>query len=1063
MTSTSELYRFPTTFSQRQLWYVQATAPQTTAYNIPFAFTLRGALDTSALEQALAELVARHDALRTHFEVHTEAVQQVIDMALRVPLELIDLSALDEDAQAQMQALHTRAVAEHMFDLSRPPLLVLRLLKLGSDRHVLLICVHHIVMDHLSVLQFGRELEALYADFRAGRRPAVQADGLQYPDYAVWQGEALDAAAIEAKLPYWVESLAGCPHQLELPTDFARPPLQSFRGGEVQVAFSADISRGLRAYAQREQQTLFTVMLGGLGVLLRGYTGQDRLIIGCPFANRGAEELESVMGLFMNLLPVGLEVDPQQPFVELVRAARRQMMKAQGVQDTPFEKIVQAVGVQRDPARNPLVQAWFTFQDAPMALELAGLKVDSRPLPNGGAKLDLSFWFWDDGERIRGLIEFDADLFEPATVERLGRRLEAVMAQVVADPAVQTGALSLIAPDEVDALAAASYAGAPTREWSSPHGAFFERAAAEPQRIALRAIDGEYSAGQLAARADAIAAALQQAGVGVGDIVGICLQRSADLVAALLGVLRAGAAYLPLDPDLPAERITYMRDDAGVRHVLVDAEAAARFDRDATVLIDVATLPSTAPSDFNPAPESPTALAYVIYTSGSTGRPKGVRLSQGAVGNFLASMADSPGLQRDDRVLALTTYAFDIAVLEIFLPLALGATLVLGQRSLLEATDALAAFIDAEQISVLQATPSTWRLLRAHDWAARPSLKALTGGEALGPDLAAWLLPRVGELWNMYGPTETTVWSSLQRIIASNVELCPIGHPVARTGLHVVDAQLQRLPSGIAGELLITGAGVAEGYHQRPELTAEKFIVLPDTGERAYRTGDLVLRLADGSLRHLGRRDQQIKIRGYRIELGEIESVLAAQPGITAAAAGVWRISDADHRLVAWYVAEPSAAPTLAELRAGLSLQLPGYMLPQHLLALPALPLLPNGKLNRAALPWPQLQAAAEVAAAALELGDEERLVLQTARELLGTELVELDDNFFEAGGHSLLALSLSTRLQKASGVKLSLLAIAHATLRAVAAQIANGGATIAEPRQAGLGAKVAKLFGFGR
>ncbi|MFY8134312.1 MAG: condensation domain-containing protein, partial [Aquimonas sp.] len=340
MSEAPELYRFPTTFSQRQLWYVQATAPQTTAYNIPFAFTVRGALDVSALERAVAELVARHDALRTVFEVHGEEVRQVVDMGLTLSIEHIDLSAIASEARAQALAEQRARIACHVFDLARPPLLVLRLLTLGESEHVLLLCVHHIVMDHLSVLAFGQELSALYADYRQGRTPAPPAEGLQYPDYAVWQAEALDTAAIESRLPHWIESLAGFPHQLELPTDHPRPPLQSFEGEELRVAFSPELSRALRVFAQAEQQTLFTVVLAGLGVLLRGYTGQDRVIVGCPFANRGAEELESVMGLFMNLLPVGLAIDPQQGFSALVRDARRQMMKAQGVQDTPFEKIV---------------------------------------------------------------------------------------------------------------------------------------------------------------------------------------------------------------------------------------------------------------------------------------------------------------------------------------------------------------------------------------------------------------------------------------------------------------------------------------------------------------------------------------------------------------------------------------------------------------------------------------------------------------------------------------------------------------------------------------------------
>jgi amino acid adenylation domain-containing protein len=1068
MSEAPELYRFPTTFSQRQLWYVQATAPQTTAYNIPFAFTLRGALDVSALERAVAELVARHDALRTVFEVHGEEVRQVVDMALTLSIEHIDLSAIASAARAQALAEQRARIACHVFDLARPPLLVLRLLKLGESEHVLLLCVHHIVMDHLSVLAFGQELSALYADYRQGRTPAAPAEGLQYPDYAVWQAEALDTSAIEHRLPHWIESLAGFPHQLELPTDHPRPPLQSFEGEELRVAFSPELSRALRAFAQAEQQTLFTVVLAGLGLLMRGYTGQDRVIVGCPFANRGAEELESVMGLFMNLLPVGLAIDPQQGFSALVREARRQMMKAQGVQDTPFEKIVQALGVQRDAARNPLVQAWYTFQDAPMALALDGLEVDSEPLPNGGAKLDLSFWFWDDGARIQGLIEFDSALFERASIERLAARLERVLAQAVATPQQPVARISLIADSERERLEAMSAGPAPARDWCSPHAAFFERAQREPGAIVLEAADGHFSAAELAARADALAEALQARGVAAGDIVGVALSRRSDLVAALLGVLRAGAAWLPLDPELPVDRLRYMREDAGAALVMVDADSAGLFD--SAESLSVETVARTPGAGFAPAPEAPDSLAYVIYTSGSTGKPKGVRIPRRAVGNFLAAMADAPGLAPGQRLLALTTCAFDISVLELLLPLAAGGCVVLGQRALLEAPGRLAAALREQRIDVFQATPSTWRLLRAEDWGGQSNLMALTGGEALTPELAQWLCPRVDALWNLYGPTETTVWSSLQRIEAETWERCPIGRPIASTGLHVVDAELQRLPCGLPGELLITGAGLAEGYHARPELTAEKFVTLPENGQRAYRTGDIALRLPTGELLHLGRRDHQVKLRGYRIELGEIEAALCAHPRVESAVVAVHGNED-DQRLLAWVVGT-QPEPTPAELRAHLASRLPAYMLPQQLLSLPSLPLLPNGKLDRARLPLPQpgTDGQAGDSAASAALSPTALTLLAMARELLGTSDVQIGDNFFDAGGHSLLALTLATRVEKQLGVKLSLLAIAQSSLGALAAQIDSAepgsqSASLAAEAQRSqrLGARVARLFGFGR
>ena len=535
------------------------------------------------------------------------------------------------------------------------------------------------------------------------------------------------------------------------------------------------------------------------------------------------------------------------------------------------------------------------------------------------------------------------------------------------------------------------------------------------------------------------------------------------------GAVIAGAAWLPLDPDLPVERLRYMREDSGARLVLVDADSASLFD--AAESLSVETLPRAPGAGFAPAPEAPDSLAYVIYTSGSTGRPKGVRIPRRAVGNFLASMTEAPGFAPGQRLLALTTYAFDISVLELLLPLAAGGCVVLGERALLETPGRLAAALREQRIDVFQATPSTWRLLRAEDWAGQADLVALTGGEALTPELAQWLCPRVGALWNLYGPTETTVWSSLQRIESTAPGRCPIGRPLARTGLHVVDAQLQRLPCGLPGELLITGAGLAEGYHVRPELTAEKFVTLPETGERAYRTGDVALRLPTGELLHLGRRDHQVKLRGYRIELGEIEAALCAHPQVESAVVAVHGSED-DQRLLAWVVGK-TPMPTAAELRAHLASRLPAYMLPQHVLHLAALPLLPNGKLDRARLPLPSAHSSAAEspqAAEAVAVSATASTVLALARELLGSSEVQLGDNFFDAGGHSLLALTLATRIEKQLGVKLSLLAIAHGSLGALASQIETaeqggaGAASAAEAqRSQRLGARVARLFGFGR
>ena len=1039
MNRPDDVFQFPASFGQEQLWYLHEFDPDSTAYNIAYAFELNGEPDAAVLEQAFGALIQRHDALRTGFAIVDEQLRQIVCGTAPFRLDTVDLSAGasgETNASVALAGLK-RECARHRFDLSQAPLLFARLVRLAPRQHVLLFCIHHIVVDHLSLLQIGKELGELYAAGAAGLDVAVDEQRLQFPDYVVWQREQLSDEIIAQKLVAWLEMLGAKPQTLDLPTDRPRPALQSFAGDEVAVCLPPELSSALRNHAQREKQSLFVLVLAALNVVLHKYSGHRDLIVGCPMANRPTEELHDVVGLFMNVLPVPVGVDPAQGFDQLAQHVRRQVTRAQALQDTPFERIVRAGEVAHSASHNPLVQVWFTVQGAPMALALPGVETVSEPLHNGGSKLDLSFWYWDDGSCIRGLIEYNTGLFNPDTVRRFGDQLTQVLRQVTVSPTVRVADLSLLTDSDHETLKTQRAETARGNALSSMHAAFFERAAAQPERTVLVSDAGELSAGQLAARADAIGAELRRHGVSPGDIVGVCLDRNEALLATLLGVLRCGAAYLPLDPSLPAERIAYMLDDSGVQVVIAESATRGGLQAASARIVMVDAVPLSVSADFVPHPPGPEDLAYLMYTSGSTGRPKGVRIAHGAVGNFLSAMHERPGIGGDDVLLALTTYAFDISVLELFLPLSFGARVWLADRATAEDGRALQQLIDAGGITMLQATPSTWRLLRASGWQGKAGLKALVGGEALPPELAQWLVPRVGALWNMYGPTETTIWSSCAHITDGNSALCPIGRPIWNTSIDIVDENLRRLPSGVVGELVIGGRGLSLGYLNREALTQERFVRLPETGEGVYRTGDRAV-WRDGQLQHLGRNDDQVKIRGFRIELGEIEAVLATLPELEVVAAKVWRIADADHRVVAYYCSRSGQPVPASVLRAHARGFLPSYMLPQHFVQLAAIPLLPNGKIDRNALPAPISRLETVSAPAYAESTPQEHLLLDVCRELIGSDAVDLDDNFFDAGGHSLLALTMMSRIEKQTGIRLTILKIASSSLRALAAELGN-------------------------
>jgi amino acid adenylation domain-containing protein len=1043
-------------YSQRRMWLVQTLNPTTTAYNMTVALRLTGSLDAQALATAVDVVVQRHEAFRTRFALIDGEVVQFIDAPRRADLAQVDLRQWPAGQREEQARAHRNALAGRSFDLSASGLYRVSLLQLGKTEHVLLWVIHHAIGDHWSDGILLRELGLAYDALRRDLAPPLPALRLEYADYAAWQRASVQRDALAPQMAYWKNKLQGL-EPLALPHDLEWRELPSGRGGSVSKQLSPEVLEALKRFCNRHGVTPFMAMLACFKLVLSRRTGQLDVAVGSPVANRRRLESESLVGTLVNTLVLRTDLSGNPSFAELLARVRETALDAFAHQDAPFERLVEELQVERSAARAPLVQVMFNVINAPFDVEaLPGLRLAPFQFESTAAQFDLALSVDDTFGDVR--LVYTTDLFVQSTAAGLLASFVETLATAMADPARRVDSAGLLGATELASL----------REWNRTQTAFdeginvaaFIAAGMAPHlsRTALRSGAECLSGAGLQARSARLARALRERGVARGSLVGLCLPRGVDMVAAQLAVLASGAAYVPLDPTYPTERLVQMAQDASLALLLSDsarlamldwpAERALLLDRDAHF---IAAQPSTplAPDPLRDArPEDP---AYVIYTSGSTGRPKGVVVPQRAVVNFLASMAREPGLSASDVLVAVTTLSFDIAVLELLLPLCMGAELVLASREQGVDGRALRALLEASSATVMQATPSTWRMLVEAGWQGSPSFKALIGGEGLPPDLAQQLCVRACEVWNLYGPTETTVWSASWKVTTAPTPAIRIGRPIANTQIHVLDTQGRPAPIGVAGELFIGGAGVALGYLNRPELTAERFVPDPFSdvpGPRLYRTGDRGRWCHDGLLEHLGRLDLQVKVRGHRIEPGEIEAALATHPRVARCVVIVREDVPGDPRLVAYVVAHAAtpraldAAPDAAAMREHLRASLPEYMLPQHIVALDALPLLPNGKTDRRALPRPDLSAsAADRRHDEAPRTDAERAIADVWQALLGVRHIGRADNFFELGGHSLLAMRAVGEIERRAGVRIEMRRLVFESLAQIAASsTASGG-----------------------
>jgi amino acid adenylation domain-containing protein len=1051
----------PLSWAQQRLWFLdQLNAAASAAYAMPAGLRLSGPLDSAALHAALARIVARHEALRTRFASYRgEPVQIIAPADAGFTLRRCDLGAMP--GQAQASALRALCADEFgaPFDLANGPLIRGQLIRLTDDEHVLLITQHHIISDGWSIDILVHELSTLYRAFSQGQADPLPPLPVQYADYAVWQRNCLHADVLERRIDFWKDALSGAPALLELPTDHPRPAQQSYAGSKFLFALPPALAGSLRLLGQRHGTTMFMTVLAGWSMLMMRLSGQQDVVIGTPIANRPLSEMETLMGLFVNTIAVRVRTDDERTVAQFLAHLKRTAVDAYAHQDLPFEKVVEAINPPRSMAYSPIFQVMLSMNNAlSPEVSLEGLQVEHLELEHCTTQCDLSLSFADTGEGIECALEYATDLFDVATIARTSRQFQVLLEGMVGDDQQPVSQLPLLCEQERRQILTtfnATQTALPPEQLI--HRLFESHAAARPDAIALVFEGRQLSYGELNSRANQVAHYLIGRGIGPDDRVAICMQRSVEMVVGMLGILKAGAAYVPLDPAYPAQRLAYMLDDSAPAALLTQSAFAHCWpDLDCPMAaLDDAASPIWLQSGADPeqlrCPLAPHHLAYVIYTSGSTGMPKGVMNEHGAVANRLHWMQQTFPLTSDDCVLQKTPFGFDVSVWEFFWPLQVGARMVLAKPEGHKEPDYLAQLIDDANVTTLHFVPSMLQAFVDQNsaWRNTSVTRLFCSGEALSASLCQRVLDQWPEiaLHNLYGPTEAAIdvtWFHCTKESVSH--RVPIGRPIANTQIYVLDARLQPVPIGVAGEVHIGGVGVARGYLKRPELTAERFIDDPfstEPGARLYKTGDLGRWLADGNLEYLGRNDFQVKIRGFRIELGEIESALAACNGVREAVVIAREDTPGDKRLVAYLLTAAGSTPDVAALRVQLAAGLAEHMIPAAFVCLEQFPITPNGKLDRAALPPPE-RASLLSREFEAPCGEVEVAIAAIWQALLGLSQVGRHDHFFELGGHSLLAVRLSTALHREFEVQVPLSRLfMHPTIATLAEYLAAGERTV--------------------
>jgi amino acid adenylation domain-containing protein len=1031
---------FALSFAQEQLWFLHEMAFGSPVYNVVDMIRLGGRYNAEAVRKALQELVRRHEALRTVFRFQDGRPVQEVLPAVELAIKEIDLSSLAEQDRDRQWKRVVEEETRRPFDLSRAPLFRVAMVHVSGKEHKLLLTIHHIIADEWSMELIHHEFAVLFNAFSHGQPSPLPELPVQYSDFAAWQREWIQGEVLDRQVAYWKKDLAGAPLVLELPTDKSRPAVQSFRGATEVFELPAELSEQLKTMGREQQATLFMVLEAGFMAFLHRYTGQDDILVGTPISGRTHSEIENLIGDFLNTVVLRAQFSERMSFRSLLQQVRERALGAYAHPDMPFDRLVAELSPERDASHSPLFQVMFILHNAEGVSEVSKVS-GNQEFSTGTSKFDLSLVLSETSNGLAGLFEYSTDLFEAETIRRMSGHFRTLLEAIVQNPDLSISKLRMLTEPERSQLVNGWNDTTVVHPGKKPclHQLFEKQAARTPGKIALVFDGQEMTYRELDARANALANHLRGFGVGPDVLVGLLVERSLDMVVGLLGILKAGGAYVPLDPSFPASRLSYMAEDSKMKvlvtHRGLEENLAVRPSTTVRLDSDWSEIAKGQSASTNPAALSENNLAYVLYTSGSTGKPKGVAIAHAAIVNFVLSMKEEPGFTEADTLLAVTTLSFDIAGLELYLPLITGGKVVIASREDAHDPARLQERINESQCSVMQATPATWRALIHSGWRGSANLKILCGGEALPRDLANELVARCGELWNMYGPTETTVWSAVQRVERGEGPVS-IGRPIANTQVYVLDKNRNLVPRGTVGELYIGGDGLARGYLNRDELTRERFVPSPFVRNALmYRTGDLARWLPDGTVECLGRGDNQVKIRGFRIELGEVESALAGHPGVRQCVVVAREDVPGDKLLAAYFVPRDAvASPVPADLRAHLKSALPDYMIPSAFVAMERFPLTPNGKIDRKALPKPHDQSVDSPTESLAPRDVLDQILMQIWSKILRLKHVGLRDNFFELGGHSLAAVHMMAEIKNQTGKTLPLATLFHtSTIEALA------------------------------
>lgn len=1003
----------PATGPQREIIAsAQLSDVANTAFNEAVSVRLNGNLDASLLRRCFEELIKKHDILRATFS--RNGTEICLHETSAFELEFEDISRYAEDEQDGIIRDLWKNIAISPMNLEEGPLLFAWLKKLDDTTHELILAAHHIVCDGWSIGLILSELAESYGN--KGASADDPGSDISFFDYA----ELVDSREISNQdNDYWIERFAEVPPNPDLPLDFPRPNFRTFEATRLDYRIDPQLARQLPKTAAGLKVSMVNMVLAAYFVLLHRLTNNEDIVVGLPVAGQATQNRLNQVGHMVHLLPIRTRVTPDTLFSDLCKQVKSEVLHATEHSNFTFGKLIEAINVDR--SRVPLINTIFNIDQPLESIQFGDVTGRVRTVPRAAENFEMFLNILPSSESLTVEATYSTALFSESTIKSWLQALERILVSATTNVELPIGSIPLTT-GEPDIVSVANRTDAELAN-ATVIDALRKQATDTPEGVACAFRDRRWTYQELETRSNAVAASLAGKGVNPGDTVAVCVERADAALAAILGIFKLGAIYLPLDPDFPESRLQYMIEDAGASALVADPATPAAITSLELAQLDISEFENASSAERiaslpekGPAPEQ---IAYIIYTSGSTGKPKGVLVSHRALINFLESMAQKPGCSAHDRLLAVTTLSFDISFLELLLPLTRGATTVIADKESVKDGEKLRQLILDHQVTLMQSTPATWRMLLDTDWRRHGAdMKGLCGGEPLPQDLVRDLSGTLRELWNMYGPTETTVWSTCQLLRPAD-KLISIGKPINNTQIHILDREKQPVPVSCPGELYIGGLGLAEGYHNRPELTAEKYIEHPEYG-RLYATGDLAKWSPDGNIQHLGRMDDQVKVRGYRIELGDIESALAACPDVRSACAYVWELSPGDARIVGCVVTENSAEPSVVAIRKELRKQLPAYMIPQYILAIDSVPLSPSGKIDRRRLPRPELRESSILKASALANETEEMIAGIWADVLNSGSRIVREDNFFSLGGHSLLALQAIRRIESQTGIRLS-------------------------------------------